>query len=64
MNKRGDACVCIHRFLAILKYAPYCTWHEDELCQVKRINEVIVAYVYEMANGVKHRIGECMMKLW
>jgi hypothetical protein len=62
--KRGDACLCIHRFLAILKYAPYRTWYEDELCQAKRMDGVVVAYAYEISNSAKYRIRECTMKLW
>jgi len=64
MNKRGDACACIHRFLTMLKYAPYRMWYEDELCQVRRVGDVIVAYAYEMPNGAKYKIGECTMALW
>jgi hypothetical protein len=64
MNKRGDACICIHRFLTILKYAPYRMWYEDGLCQAKRTNDVIMAYAYEISNGTKYIIGECMMRLW
>jgi hypothetical protein len=64
MNKRGNACACIHRFLTVLKYAPYRTWYEDELCQPKRMGDVIVAYAYEITNGEKYRIGECIMILW
>jgi len=64
MNKRGDACACIHRFLTMLKYAPYRTWYEDELCQVRRVNDTVIAYAYEISGDLKYRIGECMMKLW
>jgi hypothetical protein len=64
MNKRGDACICIHRFLSVIQYKPYQTWYEDELCQVKRLYDTVVAYAYEITNGAKYRIGECMMELW
>jgi hypothetical protein len=64
MNKRGDACACIHRFLTVLKYAPYRTWYEDEVCQVKRVGNAVVVYAYEVSNGTKYKIAECAMALW
>jgi len=60
MKKRGDACHCIHRFLSALQHAMY----EDELCQVRRFHDAAVAYAYEAANGTKHKIDECIMKIW
>jgi hypothetical protein len=64
MNKRGDPCRCIHKFLSVLKHKPYQTYYEDELCQVRRMGDVVMAYAYEISNGAKYRIRECTMKLW
>jgi len=60
MKKRGDACACIHRFLSTPQYMSY----EDELCQVRRLRDVAVAYAYEAANGTRYKIDECIMKIW
>jgi hypothetical protein len=64
MIVRGDACDCVHRFLSVLRYKPYQTQYEDELCQARRVNNAIVAIAYEISNGAKYRIGECVMSLW
>ncbi len=62
MKKRGNACECIHRFLSVM--TPYRTVYEDDMCTVRRVGDSIIAHAYEIANGAKYKIDECIMTLW
>jgi len=64
MIKREDPCNCIHKFLSLLKHKPYQTHYEDELCQVRRMDGVLVAYAYEVSSDARYKIRECIMTLW
>ena len=64
MKKRGDACGCIQRFLTCYQTLKNGLRYEDDLCSVEYRNGVIRAYAYEVVNGTRYRVGDCIMTIW
>jgi len=64
MRKKGNSCICMCRFLSILRCKPDILSREDELFTVKRFSDEVAAYSYRVSNDGKHKIEDCIIKLW
>jgi hypothetical protein len=68
MRKRGNACGCIQRFLAqfpALRITEMAGMrYEDDVCSAECSGGIIRAYAYELVNGARYKIGECIMTIW
>ena len=68
MKKRGDACGCVQRFLSHFSALRITQLnglrYEDSVCLVECSGGIIKAYAYEIINGARYKIGECIMTIW